>query len=326
MPAHTSTAKPPAHFYREGNFPALFRNESSAAAKILDCALFGLTECTVEKDFDGSRGNPTPYSDEVQLHLWALIRHTIISLRMMPEEKDFCWMPILYFWEPVQGFAMRESELSHIVFADGTLSRFLLVELWDRTICSCCGKPQTVLYEEFLRFSAQRLLNLITYLPLANKPKWVRATYTTKENSFVPPAFHEFRSGSLLSDPNADVPKPSILHLNAQNVVPMFTPGDLVALNCTILRKNMQVPSKEIRDLVCVNKGEEWTTRWSTANERVAEIDPFIKTVCSGCGNCDLPDKRLRCTACHMVFYCSAECQRAHWPEHKHECMPKKKA
>lgn len=129
----------------------------------------------------------------------------------------------------------------------------------------------------------------------------MRATYTTNENPVIPPAFYDFRSGTIHSDSKAAIPKQSILHLCPQDLTPMFTPGDLVALDCTILRKDMQLPSKEIRDLVCVKKGEEWTTRWSTANERVAEIDPFIKTVCSGCGNCDLPDKRLRC-ACSRLF------------------------
>ena len=34
------------------------------------------------------------------------------------------------------------------------------------------------------------------------------------------------------------------------------------------------------------------------------------------CGNCSKPST-LRCSACHQVYYCSAECQRQDWKKHK---------
>ena len=46
--------------------------------------------------------------------------------------------------------------------------------------------------------------------------------------------------------------------------------------------------------------------------------------VCAECGtkwNGIPADQLKRCSRCHMVAYCSAECQRAHWKKtHKHEC------
>lgn len=39
---------------------------------------------------------------------------------------------------------------------------------------------------------------------------------------------------------------------------------------------------------------------------------------CEGCGK--FADKALRCSRCLDIFYCSVECQRAHWPEHKRGC------
>ena len=37
---------------------------------------------------------------------------------------------------------------------------------------------------------------------------------------------------------------------------------------------------------------------------------------CAACGNS--ADKK--CTGCHMTFYCSQECQHAHWKTHKPNC------
>ena len=38
------------------------------------------------------------------------------------------------------------------------------------------------------------------------------------------------------------------------------------------------------------------------------------------CGHCTKSDARLRCSRCRSVYYCSAVCQRAAWPEHKSVC------
>ncbi|BGP02451.1 Proteophosphoglycan 5 [Rhodotorula toruloides] len=44
--------------------PILFRNEFSAAIKLINCTLVGVSMCNVDMQFDGSRGNPTGFSDE----------------------------------------------------------------------------------------------------------------------------------------------------------------------------------------------------------------------------------------------------------------------
>ena len=37
---------------------------------------------------------------------------------------------------------------------------------------------------------------------------------------------------------------------------------------------------------------------------------------CVACGKC----AKKKCTGCYMTFYCSKECQHAHWKTHKPEC------
>ena len=39
---------------------------------------------------------------------------------------------------------------------------------------------------------------------------------------------------------------------------------------------------------------------------------------CACCGV--KTEKRLQCSRCQSITYCSAECQRAHWKQHKKSC------
>ena len=42
---------------------------------------------------------------------------------------------------------------------------------------------------------------------------------------------------------------------------------------------------------------------------------------CASCGTAEVDDIQLRkCTACHLVRYCSVKCQRKHWRQHKQNC------
>ena len=41
------------------------------------------------------------------------------------------------------------------------------------------------------------------------------------------------------------------------------------------------------------------------------------------CNHCDARAQRLkRCAGCRWAFYCNEMCQRANWPQHKHQCCP----
>ena len=42
---------------------------------------------------------------------------------------------------------------------------------------------------------------------------------------------------------------------------------------------------------------------------------------CASCGTAENDDIKLKkCTACHLVRYCSVKCQKEHWSQHKKEC------
>jgi hypothetical protein len=40
------------------------------------------------------------------------------------------------------------------------------------------------------------------------------------------------------------------------------------------------------------------------------------------CAACDAPSATKRCSVCKAVHYCDADCQHAHWLEHKRHCTP----
>ena len=52
-----------------------------------------------------------------------------------------------------------------------------------------------------------------------------------------------------------------------------------------------------------------------------AEDDTYTMMCCASCGVAGGDDIKLKkCTACHLVKYCSVKCQRDHRPKHKREC------
>ena len=38
------------------------------------------------------------------------------------------------------------------------------------------------------------------------------------------------------------------------------------------------------------------------------------------CAVCGAGGKLKKCSGCHTVRYCGADCQRAHWPDHRRTC------
>ena len=59
-----------------------------------------------------------------------------------------------------------------------------------------------------------------------------------------------------------------------------------------------------------------------TATE-IAKTDKRVRrTICDACGALPTEStKHLCCSNCRVVYYCSKECQRRSWPEHKKHCV-----
>jgi hypothetical protein len=50
-------------------------------------------------------------------------------------------------------------------------------------------------------------------------------------------------------------------------------------------------------------------------------IDAFERKQVQFCLKCDKPESTMICSKCDNARYCSAECQRAHWADHKIKCL-----
>ena len=48
----------------------------------------------------------------------------------------------------------------------------------------------------------------------------------------------------------------------------------------------------------------------------------LMDIMCARCGSIEDLEKFKKCGRCENVCYCSRECQKAHWKEHKKECIP----
>ena len=79
-------------------------------------------------------------------------------------------------------------------------------------------------------------------------------------------------------------------------------------------------------------KAQKIITKWNNERTRFARVQRSIRngtkdqprkpgpnTKCDGCQK--VPDSTLRrCSRCRQAFYCTIECQRKLWPNHKEEC------
>ena len=60
------------------------------------------------------------------------------------------------------------------------------------------------------------------------------------------------------------------------------------------------------------------------ADVSMTEFGAMAKTIYKGCKVCSKEGNK-RCGGCGWAYYCSTECQKAHWKEHKKDCLCNRK-
>lgn len=102
-----------------------------------------------------------------------------------------------------------------------------------------------------------------------------------------------------------------------------FNTHAVMRLQCPRWTKTFAVPLKAT---VIFGNSRVSTTPPIACNDD-EEVDSVLYRRCAVCRKRD--GSLQRCGKCHSIYYCSATCQKAHWPEHKAICrqhvMPEKK-
>ncbi|BGP16687.1 hypothetical protein JCM10213_000396 [Rhodosporidiobolus nylandii] len=305
----------------------ILANDRSAAKKLLQAKVHGLKAASVFEALC--------LKTHEELDLWTQdllvdlhnIKHDMdTTQRHTPWSADLGFQIILYHHELYEGFSHYHTEFSWMVWADRSLTRFLLVGRFSQEKCGIknCGCLLSQDYNGLLKLSAQRLLNLVSYLPLADGgPRWVRATFTSPQCPFPLDELYAFHRSSLPTPPGIDpLKQPAILHLTPSNTPPVLGENDLVALDCLIRRAGLSVPSSIVRSRVLRQKGKVELPK-VMGHGRNAFVNDEVKRLCGTCGKKKSMDDLQRCAGCRMVFYCDPRCQRNGWKEHRSVCMPK---
>ena len=85
------------------------------------------------------------------------------------------------------------------------------------------------------------------------------------------------------------------------------------------------VPSDEPTILQAPGTSNNVVRRKKPVKKKVVKKKTADKKACAHCGATEAKTasgKLLRCGRCKAVSFCSADCQKAHWPTHKSECKP----
>ena len=77
---------------------------------------------------------------------------------------------------------------------------------------------------------------------------------------------------------------------------------------------NVQRAYPACRELVCNQRLREYNSS-QTGSEK------YLMAMCENCGKHEHGDvKHMKCSRCKLRYYCSRECQKQDWPNHKQMC------
>lgn len=82
------------------------------------------------------------------------------------------------------------------------------------------------------------------------------------------------------------------------------------------LTHDKQVSGSDVRQLIYDYLGLD--------NVKASTKSDLQSTTNYSCANCNKDNCKLRCSKCQLAYYCSTECQKAHWVTHRDLCKNKK--
>jgi hypothetical protein len=103
-------------------------------------------------------------STDLGPEMWEMLKKVLenVKARLNKGKSRTEWWPILYGYELYRGAAESPMDFGQLVFTNGTLSKFLLVNVYDEPACKC-GNPYHGDYSASECNAFYRLVEL--YLP-----------------------------------------------------------------------------------------------------------------------------------------------------------------
>ncbi|KAK4702978.1 hypothetical protein P7C70_g3241, partial [Phenoliferia sp. Uapishka_3] len=288
--------------------------------------------CDVTRKFDKDPRDAPDCDPDFFRRAKVMIAKVTREINADPELKSMYWFPVLYCYELYKGQGKSQADFGHLVWIDGTLSRFLLVNIYGSPSCEC-GNAYHNDYDAMIKLQAQRFLNLTCYLSQNLKePRWIRATYTTDAYPSLPSNFLPFGGTDNLS--SAALPgRPPIIHLTPADLVPSLASSDLEKIDIIINRGQAKTPTPENRRRVLVLNSKDAATRPFVPAALPFEVSETIQRDCAGCKQLFDPKDLQRWiehstdvplsspgSSCKLTYYHSAACQKSHWKTHKIMC------
>ncbi|KAJ7932705.1 hypothetical protein B0H13DRAFT_2514856 [Mycena leptocephala] len=287
-----------------------------ATTRLTQCRDFGVYMNDVTKKFYRDPEQSPDLSEED----FMARKKVIGEVGKWSEEKDEEWPPILYLYEIVKASAKRSASLldrdwGHLVFADLTTTRFLLVMIFPEE-CNC-GNLSHHDYDALTKYQADRFMSLLKYVyHTENKPSWVRGTYVTKENGYaLNPLFLQ-----TLDPPSNDGQK--VFHVTAETFIPSLLSNELESIDTLLKQSGKSVP-KIMRYQVLGSKETrpDVSGMWKSKNARQCAQCEKVSTA-----DLLLCSRRVTFYSCRLIHYCGRECQKLAWPTHKLVCKKADKA
>ncbi|KZT27380.1 hypothetical protein NEOLEDRAFT_1130917 [Neolentinus lepideus HHB14362 ss-1] len=294
------------------------RSGTCATTKLTQCTGFGVYQLDISAKFDQDPEGVPDLTKEDFLARKQVVDEVAawVDAHQNKEPQVIYkneWVPILYQYEVVKGSAKRNRDWGHLIFTDLTLKRYLLVMCFGEPTCGC-GNPFHHDYDAIVKWHADRFMSLLKYIHHEDpKPLWVRATYTTTPKRSLDPDF----LNSLEGPKDGTKTSPPIFHITAENFVPSLLSSEIEKIDNLRSQSSKKRPPSSVMAAVLGKKEDRPAMKaFTAANEK----NPRQCAYCEKVGTHDMP----RCGRCKLVRYCSPECQKQAWPNHKVFCKKAK--